>query len=81
MVDILLRVTVVLRGVSGAVVMATSAGANKLFSQRRIVGASISGRERRFGELSARVVSEVVGVVWESNRRESEINVSGQPLW
>ena len=73
----LLRVVVVLRGVSGAAVVAAGACADELFSRRRIVGASTLGRERRSGEFPTRVVSEVVSVVWEDDRGESKINVSG----
>ena len=60
MVDILLRVTVVLRGVSGATVVAAGASAD----------------ERRFGEFPVGIIAEIVVIVWERDRGKCEINVS-----
>ena len=76
MVDILLRVSVILRGVSGAMIVAAGAGADKLCSRKSTMGAGMSGRERRFGDFPVGVVLEIVVVVWERDRSEGEINVS-----
>ena len=60
-----MRITIILRGVSGATVVATDAGADELYSRKSAVGAGGSGRERRFRDLTVGVVSEIIVVVWE----------------
>ena len=75
MVDILLRVTVIFRGVSGAAVMATAASTDKLFSGKRAVGAMVFGRGRQFRYFPVGVVSEEVDVVVERNGGEGEFKI------
>ena len=83
MVDMLLRVSVILRGVSGAVIVAASASADELFSRKSTVGTGTSGRERRFREFPIGVVAKVVVVVWEGDRVKARlmflINHCGNP--
>ena len=74
--DILLRVAVIFRGVSGAAIVAAAASTDKLSSGKRAVGAMVFGRGRRFRYFPVGVVSEEVDVVVEGNGSECEVDVS-----
>ena len=74
--DILLGVTVILRGVSGATIVAADTSANKLSSRKSAMGTRVSGRGRQFRYLPVGVVSEEVVVIWERDGGEGEVNVS-----
>ena len=80
MVDILLEVTVILRGVSGAMVVAADTSTDKLFSRKRVVGTRTFGRGRQFKYFPVGVVSEEVVIVGEGNGGKGEVKVSSQPL-
>ena len=56
-------VVVVLRGVSGAAVVATATSADKLSSGKSAVGAVMFGRGSQFRYLPVGVVSEDVAIV------------------
>ena len=74
MVDILLGVAIILRGVSGAAVVATAASTDKLFSRKSVVGAVMFGRGSRFRYLPVGVVSEDIVVIRDGG--ESKVEVS-----
>ena len=77
MVDILLGVTAILRGVSGATVVATDASTDKLFPRKRGVGTRVFGRGRRFRYFPVGVVSEEVAIIRGGGMDEGKVKVSG----
>ena len=71
--DILLGVTVILRGVSGAVIVAAAASTDKLFSRKSVVCAMIFGRGSRFRYFPVGVVSEDVVVIGGGDKGKIKI--------
>ena len=77
-VDILLGVTVILRGVSGAAIVAATASADKLFSRKSVMCAVMFGRGSQFRYFPVGVVSEDVVVIRGGDK--GKVTISDQPL-
>ena len=66
-----------MRGVSGAMVVATDASTDKLFSRKRVVGTRTFGRGRQFRYFPVGVVSEEVVVFGGKGGSKGKVKVSG----
>ena len=75
--DILLGVTIILRGVSGAAIVAAAASTDKLFSQKSVMCATMFGRGSRFRYFPVGVVSEDVVVIGGGDK--GKVKISDQP--
>ena len=78
--DCLLRVVVILGGVSGAMVVTTQAGAKGFFSREVLVRAGVVFDGWMFRYFPIGMVAKVVVVIGARDRDKSELESLGKPM-